>query len=109
MWELIFVILGAFWHPFSVPGASNLSGFFVKFLGRAPGSLLGAFWMPFGCPSGALGTSLGDFGSALAALVGRFAEVVPPRPTMSYHIPPYSPQVTENGPAWVGGVGGVGG
>ena len=87
-----------------------LSGFFVKFLGGAPGSLLGAFWMPFGCPLGALGTSLGDFGSALAALVGRFAEVVPPRlgqlwqpwwvalqrlslpvppcPTISHHIPP---------------------
>ena len=77
MWELIFVISGAFWHTFWVPGASNLSGFFVKFLGGAPGSLLGAFWMPFGCPLGALGTSLGDFGSALAALVGRFAEVVP--------------------------------
>ena len=41
-----------------------------------PGSLLGAFWVPFACPLGALGTSLGDFGSTLAALVGRFAEVV---------------------------------
>ena len=68
MLELIFVILDAFWHPFWVPGASNLSGFFVNFLGRAPGSLLGAFWMLFGCPLGALGTSLGDFGSTLAAL-----------------------------------------
>ena len=47
--ELIFVILDAFWHPFWVPGASNLNGFFVKFIGKAPGSLLGAFWMPFGC------------------------------------------------------------
>ena len=85
------MILGAFWHPFSVPGASNLSGFFVKFLGRAPGSLLGAFWMPFGCPSGALGTSLGDFGSTLAALgvaLQRSSHPVSPCPTISQHILP---------------------
>ena len=89
--ELIFVILGAFWHPFWVPGASNLSGFFVNFLGRAPGSLLDAFWMPFGCPLGALGTSLGDFGSTLAALgvaLQRLSHPVPPCPTISHHIPP---------------------
>ena len=51
--ELIFVIFCAFWHPFCFPGPSSLSGFFVNFLGRAPGSFLDAFWMPFGCPLGA--------------------------------------------------------
>ena len=50
----------------SILGATNLSCCFVKFLGRALGSLLVAFWLPFGCPLGALGTSLGDFGSTLA-------------------------------------------
>ena len=90
MLELIFVIWGAFWHPFSVPGASNLSGFFVKFLGKAPVRLLVAFWLPFGCPLGASGTSLGDFGSTLAALglaLQRLSHPVPPCPTISHHIP----------------------
>ena len=55
---MIFVIFDAFWYYFWVPGASNLSGFFVNFLGKAPGSLLDAFWMPFGCSLGALGPLL---------------------------------------------------
>ena len=62
---------------FLVPGASNLSSFFDKFHGRAPGSLLGAFCMLFGCPLGALGTSLEDFGSTLAALGVALERVVP--------------------------------
>ena len=85
------MIFVAFLHPFWVPGASNSSGFFVQFLGKAPGSLLGVFWVPFGCPLGALGTSLGDFGSTLAALgvaLQRLSHPVPPCPTISHHIPP---------------------
>jgi len=89
--EMIFVIVDAFWHTCWVPGASNLSGFFVNFLGKAPGSVLGAFWMPFGCPLGALGTSLGHFGSTLAAFVvalQRLSHPVPPCPTISHHFLP---------------------
>ena len=76
VWELIFVILGAFWHPFSVPGASNLSGFFVQFLGRAPGSLLGAFWMPFAPSWVPLGLSWAPLGTSWVGLGRSWALLV---------------------------------
>ena len=64
----VFMILGCLWASFWVPGATNLGSIFVKFRGGAPGSFLDAFWSLFGCLLGALGTSLGDFASILAAL-----------------------------------------
>ena len=89
VWELIFVILGAFWHPFSVPGASNLSGFFVQFLGRAPGSLLGVFWVPFGCPLGALWVPWGRLWETLGQLWQLWGLLCKGCPTLSHHVLPY--------------------
>ena len=61
--------------------------------GEPFGCLLVAFWVPFGCLGDVFGRLWVNFGS----LGGRSAKVVPPCPTMSCHIPPYSPQVIENG------------
>ena len=49
------------------------------------GCLLGALWVPFGCLGDVFGILWVNFGS----LGGRFAKVVPPCPTMSYHILPF--------------------
>ena len=58
--------------------------------------LRGAFWLPFGCllvafwlPFGSLGEVFGRLWVNFGSLGGSCGKVVPPSPTMSYHIPPY--------------------